>query len=92
MKFYKKDGKMFVEQKRSKLRVGLLGETLSGQYPGRVIKMFVVQQVLRGHPNNPIEDGKAFALAFPSDKANASSYEWPKGQPAQVEGMTITLR
>ncbi len=78
MKFHRKDGSMFVENGHAKLRVAEINQLPSPNFAGRVVKVLVVQEVLKSSPTNPIEAESLFCLSFPEEKANAKKYEWHK--------------
>jgi hypothetical protein len=80
MKYYEtKDGKRFVENGNSKIRVVLVKEKPSPICDERTLKILSVQEVLRTSGKNPIQVGNLIALSFPNDKLNTKKYEWNKG-------------
>lgn len=84
MKYYKKNGSMFLENGKSKLRVQHVQTISDPVNDGRIVKVLSVQEVCRSTGTNPIAVGNALTLSFSPDRSNADSYEWKKGEPTQV--------
>lgn len=80
MRYHKANGEEFLENGNSKLRVGKVSEFPSPVSPARVVKVFEVRQVISNTNIRPIERGMLLALSFPSEKVNASEYEWYRGE------------
>lgn len=94
MKYLNRDGRILLQNGKSTVRVVLMGEPVFSPktHPGKVIKIFNVQEVIKTSPTNTrIAPGHLLALQFPKDKANAKEYVWPKGEEAQVPELKIQL-
>lgn len=83
-RFYKKDGRLFLENGRSKLAVGFMGHFESPNSPGRVGKLLVIQNVVAASPGNPIQPGRLLAVSFPKSEVNRDKYTWGREEEFQI--------
>ncbi len=81
MTYWRTLDREFLENGESKLRVTTMDIRPSPTTPGRVMRIFVVSEVLRVTPTNPIRYGAALAISFPPEKINAQSYRWKTEDP-----------
>lgn len=86
MKYYRKDGQLYVENGPAKIRVALACHKPSPLSPGRTVKVLEVLQVLSVNPSNPIKPGNYICLSFPNEKLNSDYFDWREGdwQETQV--------
>jgi hypothetical protein len=85
MRYYKKDGKEFLENGNSKLRVTTMDTRPSPTSPGRVIKFLVVNEIIATAPTNPIRYGSVIPVSFPPEFVNANDYEWYRYGPEECQ-------
>lgn len=76
MRYYKKDGKEYLENGKSKIRVTTMDQRPSPVTAGRILKFLAVNEVIAISPLNPIRHGSVLALSFPPEFINANDYEW----------------
>ncbi len=76
MRYYKKDGQEFIENGPAVLRVTTMDTRPSPIVAGRVMKIVVVNEVVRTSDSNPIRQGAALAMSFPPEHVNGNDYKW----------------
>ena len=84
-KSYKQiNGKHFLTNGSAIVRLGFMHHLNIAAHPGRVIKVFVVADVLKQNPNNPINAGDLLSLSFREQDVNRPEYKWHRGEEFQV--------
>lgn len=85
MRYYKKDGKEYLENGNSKLRVTTMDTRPSKTTLGRVIKFLAVNDLIAVSPTNPIRRGAVLAVSFPPEHVNGSDYVWHRYGPEECQ-------
>lgn len=85
MHYYRTGGKEFVENGESKIRVTTMDVRPSPTRLGRILRIVVVNEILResGTNKHPLRHGSAIALSFPPEKINYPSYRWKLDDPGE---------
>lgn len=76
MHYYRQAGKEFVENGPAKLRVTTMDVRPSPITQGRILRIVVVNEILRKGDKHSIRIGSAIALSFPPEKVNSPEYRW----------------
>jgi len=84
MRYYKKDNQEFIENGRSKVKVGTMDHMPSPTTPGRVLKLCAIVSVIRQNLDDPILEGQCVALSFPESQVNNKQYVWNVDGPEEV--------
>jgi len=83
MRYYKRQGEEFIENGRSKVKVGTLDHVPSPQSPGRILKLLAVVKIINQNIDNPILEGQCVALSFPETQVNNKDYVWHMEGPEE---------
>lgn len=86
----KRDGKYFLENGKTNVRMGFMHYLKLASHPGRVVKVFAVQEVLKQNPNNAVTEGAMLAISFREQDVNQQEYRWQRGEEFQVPLKMVT--
>lgn len=86
----KRDGKYFLQNGQTLVRMGFMHHLNLASHPGRIVKVFVIQEVLKQNPNNAIGDGAMIAISFREQDVNQREYLWKRGEEFQVPLKMVT--
>lgn len=84
-RFEFRDGKCYLQNGTAVVRLDFLHYLKLPNHPGRVIKVFLVSDVMRVNPNNPIKPADMIALSFREMDCNQKEYVWKNGEEMFVE-------
>jgi hypothetical protein len=84
-RFQFKDGQCFLTNGSAQVRLDFLHYLKLDTHPGRVIKVFLVADVMRVNQNNPIKPADMLALSFREQDCNQKEYVWKAGEEMFVE-------
>ena len=78
MRYYKKDGKEFLENGKNVVRVTEMDRRPSPTSIGRVVKFLAVNEVIvtTESSSKQISHGSVLALSFPPEHVNSNDYVW----------------
>lgn len=78
MRYYKKDGREFLENGKCVLRVTEMDRRPSATSVGRIIKFLAVNEVIVPSDSSvkTVAHGSVLALSFPPEYVNSPDYVW----------------
>ena len=82
-RYWRESGKEFVQNGGSIVQTSTMRESPS-LHPGRIVKIMLVQKVVKQRDMNPIGEGMMLGISFPEQKINSQLYEWEAGEEFQV--------
>lgn len=90
MRYYRELGYEYVENGTGKVKGSTIQIVPHPQDGSRMLRVFIVQNVIRQSDTNPIVDGTGLGLSFPKEQINSRDYTW-KPEEEKMTPLKIQL-